>query len=395
MFLHAEFWAEDGGSWYPEAYEFGWRCLLWPVSGYLQTISRLGALASQMLPLSWAPTFFALAALTIQVAPTIFLVSDRMNGSWPSRRGRMLFAAVFLTLQNSGEVYANLTNAQWYLALLAFLVATGDLPASWRGRVFDAAVLVGSGLSGPFCLFLLPIAAWAALRPGCHGRTGRVFLVLATVAVQGTFIVLTAGPDRLPQNLGASIPLLVRIVALQVAVGALMGQHTIAWLIAWTPWYYGRLLPSGVALAWLVLTAVAVWRGTTLLRQATLFSWLVFAAALWHPNISPVTPQWQGMVWPGMGVRYYIFPMIAFLGAVFTFASDRVPALRAVGLALLLLLVANIPFDWRPNQLWPPERSWEVTDFDEQAQQFDFATPGTEFSFGTHPNGRRMLLVKH
>ena len=393
MLLHAEFWAEDGGNWYPQAYEFGWRCLLRPWSGYLQTFSRVVALASQPFPLTWAPTLFALTALAVQVSPAVFLVSHRMDGPWPSRWGRILFAIAFLTLQNSGEVYVNLTNAQWYLAILAFLVVASDLPKTSTGRIFDAAVLIMSGLSGPFCLFLLPVAAWAALRPGGRGRRERVLLVLGTVVVQGTFIVLTAAAGRLPQDLGASIPLLARIVALQVAVGALMGEHTIGWLTAWTPWY-GQSLPAGIALAWLVLTLVALWRGTALLRQATLFAWAVFGAALWHPNISSSIPQWQGMIWPGLGVRYYIFPMIAFLGALFTLASDRAPAAKAIGLALLLLLVVNIPLDWRPNQVWPPEGHWDVTDFNEQARQFETATPGTLFSMGSHPNGQKMWLIK-
>ncbi len=394
MLLHAEFWAEDGGQWYPQAYEFGWRCLLWPWSGYLQTFSRVVALASQPFPLVWAPTLFALTALAVQVAPPVFLVSDRMNGPWPSRVGRVPFALVFLTLQNSGEVYVNLTNAQWYLALLAFLVTVSDLPRSLMGRVFDGAVLILSGLSGPFCLFTLPVAVWAALRPGGQGRGKRLLLVLGTVLVQGAFIAFTAGAGRLPQDLGATIPLLARIIALQVAVGALMGEHTIGWLTTWAPWY-GRSVPFGITAAWLALTIIALWRGTVLLRQATLFAWAVFGAALWHPNISPAIPQWQGMIWPGLGVRYYVFPMITFLGAVFTLASDRVPAVRAAGYALLLVLLVNIPFDWRPNQLWPPEKHWDVTDFDDQARQFESAVPGSLHSLGSHPTGQRMWLIKH
>ena len=394
VLLNAQFWAEDGGNWYPQAYESGWRSMVWPWSGYLQSLSRLVALAVQPFPLLWAPTLFALAALAVQVAPALFLVSDRMDGPWPSRPGRAMFAVAYLTLQNSGEVYVNLTNAQWHLALLAFLVVAGDPPSSRPGRAFDAAVLALSGLSGPFCLCLLPVAAWAALRLRGRSRQERALVVLATVLIQGAFVLETAATGRIPQHLGASALLLARIVALQVAVGALMGEHTIGWLVTWAPWW-SPFVPSAIAAAWLVLTIVSLWRGSPLLRQATFFFYAVFAAALWHPNVSPVVPQWEGMIWPGLGVRYYVFPMIAFLGTLFTLASDRAPAARTAGLALLVLLAAEVPFDWRPNQLWPPEEHWDVTDFDEQARWFQAAPSGTLVSLGTHPNGQRMVLRKH
>ncbi len=207
-------------------------------------------------------------------------------------------------------------------------------------------------------------------------------------------VLLTAEAGRLPQHLGASVPLLIRIVATQIAVGALMGEHTIGLLTAWTPWQR-QSLPLVVGLVWFLVTTCALWRGSRLLRQATLFAWAVFGAALWHPNISPTTPQWEGMTWPGLGVRYYILPMIAFLGAVLTLASDHAPAARTTGLALLSLLAAEAPFDWRPNQLWPPEDRWDVTDFNKQARWFQAAPPGTLVSLGTHPNGQRMFLLKH
>src|SRR5215467_5917128 len=52
---NAQFYAEDGERWYRGAYEFGWRCLLIPEVGYLQTVSRLVAMLALLFPFSVAP----------------------------------------------------------------------------------------------------------------------------------------------------------------------------------------------------------------------------------------------------------------------------------------------------------------------------------------------------
>jgi len=44
--LNAQFYAEDGARWFADAYHMGWRCLLIPDSGYLQTVSRIIGLLS-------------------------------------------------------------------------------------------------------------------------------------------------------------------------------------------------------------------------------------------------------------------------------------------------------------------------------------------------------------
>ena len=173
--LHANFWAEDGWRWYPDAYEFGWRALLRPWSGYLQTISRLVAWLVQPWPLDWVPTLFAVVAVAVQVGAAVFLVSDRMEIAWPRRGARVLFALIYLLLPNSFEVYANLTNVQWHLAFFAFLVLASSPPSGWPAHVFDTIVLVLAGLSGPFCLFLAPMAFWRAWRersPAMFCRAG-------------------------------------------------------------------------------------------------------------------------------------------------------------------------------------------------------------------------------
>jgi hypothetical protein len=187
VILHANFWGEDGWSWYPEARDVGVASLLRPWTGYLQTISRLVALAVQPLPLAWAPTIFAAAAVAVQVGAATYFVSDRMSAAWPSRNGRILFALIYLVLPNSAETYANLTNAQWHLAFLAFLVLASSPPAGRAGAALDAVILVLSGLSGPFCVFLAPMSILRAWRDRDRRTYWRADLVAASCLVQISF----------------------------------------------------------------------------------------------------------------------------------------------------------------------------------------------------------------
>ena len=92
--LHPELWAEDGVVWLHRAYSAGWHCLTIPCAGYLQTLSRLGALLAVALPLTQAPLIFALIAFVIQLTPVVLLLSPRGALLPPSRTARWQAGAV-------------------------------------------------------------------------------------------------------------------------------------------------------------------------------------------------------------------------------------------------------------------------------------------------------------
>jgi hypothetical protein len=388
VILHAELWGEDGWFWYPDAYNAGWHSLLWPHTGYLQTISRLVALAVQPGPLTWAPTLFAGAALVMQALPAAFLLSERMDTAWPSILARLLFGFIYVALPNSFEVYANLTNAQWHLAVLAFLILVSQPARSRSGIVFDSTVLMLSGLSGPFCLFLMPIAGWQWLAERAPQSLWRLSIVALTCAVQAACLLATMAAMRSSAPLGADPVTLTRIVGLQILLGPLLGSHVTSRLSVSQPWQFD-VVPILLALAGLVLSAVAIARGSPLLRKAVLFGGLVFVATLWHPQTSLIEPQWLVLTRPGASQRYYLLPMLAWIAVLLSLANDTNRSLRPIGLMLVVLLFVGITGDWRYPRLAP-------TGFAEKARTFASAPPGTRMEFGIHPpGGTPMVLVKH
>jgi hypothetical protein len=390
----ARFWAEDGWVWYPQCYADGWRCLLIDQSSYLQTLSRVVALFSQMVPLTDAPRVFAFAALLTQAAPAIFLLSPRLSGAIPARPVRVVLALLLVAIPGMSEVYVNLTNAQWHLALLAFLVLCAAPAATWPARIFDTLVLLLGGLSGPFAPLLLPVALlWWWLQRD-RGQLWRLMLVAATAAIQISLIVAhqssrhAAGP-----GIGRSLERLVNIVVTDILGVAAFGRRAMIdhyWLVGQGWLSNGSLAATTLAgcimAGALILAIIAFLRGPWLLRAFLLFTGLEFASSL-TDGLALVQPLWVAMEgWIGM--RYYFHPIAAWLAVVVTLVCDRHPALRTIGVVLIAItLVFAIPADWELPKLGK-------TTFHHAAKAFEKAPPGTMMVFPVAPIND-MVLVKH
>jgi hypothetical protein len=226
--LHAEFWAEDGVIWYADAYAAAWHSLFFPQNGYLQTISRLIALLAQPFPLVWAPTLFAVAAVVFQTLTAVFIVSARMSTVWPSTPARFLFAFIYVALPNCFETHANLTNVQWHLSILAFFVLVSAPAESRLGKAGDLVALALSGLSGPFCIFLLPVAIWQLRVDYSTGQLHRTCIVAITSMIQGGFLLTAVAGSRSAAGLGACVGNLAHIVVVQILLGALLGSRVMS-----------------------------------------------------------------------------------------------------------------------------------------------------------------------
>jgi hypothetical protein len=352
--LRADFYGDDGWSWYPDAYHSGWHCLLMPAGGYLNTLQRLVGLAVQPFPLFWAPTLFALTGIAVQALPAVFLLSTRMAKVWPGLPARALFALIVLALPDEIEWYANLTNAQWSLALLAFLVLVSDAPRSRIAGAFDAAVLLLSGLSGPFCVFLAPVAAWQVWERRDGAAAWRLAPIALTSALQIAVFLASPLGSRTVAPLGAEPGLLARILAQQVFLAPELGLDGIQHIPQLGAWQSG-LIPWPVAASCLALTTIALWRGNNLLRNAVMFAALLLTAALLSPQASLTRPQWELLTEPPTGNRYFTFTVLAWIGVLFVLAADRNRGLRALGGGLVAaIMLWGIPHDWQlPRWPWP------------------------------------------
>ncbi len=387
--LDANFWGEDGWVWYPDAYRSGATSLLWPHSGYLQTFPRLLALLSLPFPLAWAPTLFAVAALLVRLLPPLFLLSARFDAPWPNPGARFALSALYICLPNSFEEFANATNSQWHLALLAFLVVAASPPHTVIGHLADAAILLVSGLTGPFCILLLPIGLWAWLAERNARRFATLVQIALYAAVQILFVTQTAAQTRPAVALGAGFFAFARIFALQVELGALLGIHIMARIAQDAPWRNAPALPAIVTVLGLAAGLAAFVRGGRLFRMFAVFGALILAAALLSPVVGDDAPAWVSLAIPGAGQRYYLMPMLAVIAAALTLAADRSAWLRWPGIGLCAALAVGVAGDWSYPDM-------AKTDFVARARLFATSPSGTAMTFPIHPPGvAPMALTKH
>ncbi len=388
--LNAQFWAEDGVIWYRQAYELGWQCLLLPQNGYFQTVSKLIALLSLPVALAQAPLLFNLAALSFRILPVVLLNSSRGCELVPHTGMRLLASFLYLAHPYSFEVFANVTNIHWHLALSALLVlCMGSWAGAWR-KTFDIALVLLCGVSGPFALFLGPIALWRWHRE----RNLRSFVLLAILAAtaltQLYAIAMTGDTTRTAAPLGASWTGLLRIVGGQIAAAGLLGDLWATKLFHAGVWQQAIVLPLAGALLVAGVFARALLTPGRLLPGLVFLGAALFTAALLAPQISSAAPQWPVFQNPGAGGRYAFIPIVAFHGSLLWLAfRDGHRAVRwPARLLLALVLLVAIPASWIV-------KPYADLDFRSHAMQFEAAPPGTMVQIPINPVGWTLKLRKH
>ncbi len=379
MFRHWQFYAEDGGVWFADAYNGGWlHSLTLPDGGYLNTLQRIGAGPALLAPFRYAPLLMNLFGLLWQCLPVTILLSARCR-RWGSLTTRMLFAALYIAVPHAREVHVVLTNSQWHLALVVPLLLFAAPPRSRIGQVLDVLLFALAGFCGPYGIVLVPLGLvfwWM--------RRQRWTLVQCALLSLGasTQVALLLGRSgtRFHANLGASVGLFVRLIGGNVVMGSLFGAF---------PWSVRAPFPILLVSALLgaALCFYCLRRASFELRLFTLYCLLLLLSALHSPLVISSAP-----VWPQMeethSSRYWYFPMLALLwGSAWCFQHARSRVYRFLGGAAVLATAVGIVQDWR-YPLYPDRH------FQQYAQRFDSAPVGTRVDIPENPEGWHAILIK-
>jgi hypothetical protein len=376
--LHPQFFAEDGWVWYQQAYNLHWLPSLGTAqAGYMQTLPRLGAGVSLLFPMRWAPLIMNLAGTVIQVLPVTALLSRRC-APWGPLSARILMAALYIAIPDAPEIHVVLTNAMWHLAVLQALLAFSVPPLSWRGRVSDLTLFCIGGISGPFCILLLPlIAAYWWFR---RQRWTLVVLGVTFLCVVIQVVTILHAVKRPGAPLGVTPLRLLRIVGGSIFIDSMVGTG-------------GPNLP----IPFLVLGAIGGlailfwgWRSAPLpVRLYFVFALLVLMASLRDPLLLPgSTPRWEILA-NATGIRYWFFSSLMFLwSAVWCVWQGRTRLARYAGMCVLLLMMIGVVRKWT----YPP---WPESHFATEVERFQTLKPGEHMLFPIYdPGGRAMELVK-
>jgi hypothetical protein len=156
-------WEEDGYIFLSDSLRWGFfHALATPYSGYLNTVTRLVAAPTSMLPLSWyAPVMAASGAAIVAASALVVWSASAAHIEHPLLRG-VLAAMVVLVPVTGVESLANVTFSIWFLTFACFWILLWR-PATRAGVVLAALFLFVSALSNGEMLLLLPLAALRGL----------------------------------------------------------------------------------------------------------------------------------------------------------------------------------------------------------------------------------------
>jgi hypothetical protein len=381
--INPQLWAEDGKVWFLDAYRYGpLRPLLWSDGGYLNTFQRLAGAAGLLVPIPLLPLFFSVVSLLVQVLPVAFLASNRLEPIYRRRWVRLVAGFVYLALPGTSGIGTNITGTEWHLAFLACLVVIAPRPKQLSWQSFDAATILLSGLSGPFCVFLLPAALTLAWRRGSRSQWSLAGLLLALSAVQ--LAVLAVNLPLQHSDLLTAVhvtPIVgIRLVALRMLMVPVLGTRLAFFLAG-----------QGGAVVAAVIVAVAATLTGLALRQARLEERLLMVFGLLSLGAALVLERrlWGPMLHSTAAHRYWFFPMLTWLLvlAVLTFRTRWHLVSPVCAAILAVSLLVAVPSDWAypslPNQ-----------HFQHSATEFRLAGPGQSVKFVENPPGWSFVLTK-
>ena len=146
-------WSEDGSIFLTEIYITGIASIFEPSAGYYHLYPRLVSLIVYFTDISFAPIIFLIATLI----PLFMLVAVAYR--FICSLGVNYILASFITLTAfsvplTNEIYLNLTNIQWYIFILLFLVVVYDDSRSFLPKYIFYPLLVIFSLTGPFSIYI-------------------------------------------------------------------------------------------------------------------------------------------------------------------------------------------------------------------------------------------------
>ena len=171
-FLSPQFWAEDGLVFWSQQATLGWKSIFTPYAGYYHLAPRLVAALSSLFDGGLAPTLYfagSIVFISWSAATAASCVSK-------PRLGILLGIGLMLPPIGLGEILGNVTNVQWIMAPTLALVLLPNLNPFSINRIAYASI---GALTGPFSIFLVPVAAYRIFKS--KDLVGGIILVGALI----------------------------------------------------------------------------------------------------------------------------------------------------------------------------------------------------------------------
>jgi len=381
--FHAQFWAEGGKVWYAQAYNTGPLVTLFHTyAGTFSLLTRIAGSLSLLVPLMFVPLFLNIFALLCQLLPLVMINSSRLKHLMPYRFLAIAVSLLYVGIPNSDEVFIDLANIQWHLAIVAFLVLIAGNGQSKKWQVFDIGVLLATGLTGPLGLVLLPVAAiiWWSKRTA-DNMYKLLALIITAIPQLFSLFVINAGSRVNAQPYASGLKFLKMLTG-QIITGGVLGEKHVGM-------FYNHPLTMIIILIILiyVIAYVAI-KGPAWLKLANLYAGLIIALMLVSLKPYKGFDVWNALTYPGGGQRYWYIPIFVWLVTLFWLALRGNKALKLLGvIGMLLFLSVGMPQNWKLD-------SYSDFHFSAYVKEFNSLKPGQSLKIPINPEGWHMLLHK-
>jgi hypothetical protein len=325
-----QFWAEDA-YFFQRAYVFGWSAFTEPFSGYLHTILRAVAQFAVAVDPAHGPGLFVAGSAAV----TLYVAGRTLSRRCPLPRLGGACALAVVLVPDTYEIYLNVVNLQWVIAAGLVLLLVSRDPEGPREWTHDLAAAALMGLTGPFCIALLPLFAWRAIERRTRGSAAVAAVVAACAAIQGFCVVHDP-------YVGGTAPILYRLIV--PAVGRRIGGSILtgALMAPDTDIYIG----TAVGIATLAGIAFLAFRPGARRPERRLLglAFLVLLAAAFYRTRYNI--DWYFL--PLYQARYVFVPQLIAIWLLLAAAGDTGRTARVCALLAAWALVANLPRDREP-----------------------------------------------
>lgn len=186
-FYHSQFWAEDGAMFFADAYHYGFKSLFNICMGYFHLYPRLVfcAALSIGLPLEYMPLLACYGWLFMCLVVLVY-VWYRLE---LTRTARFFVALSVVLIPIEAEVFMNLTNVQWIMAIFPILIFS-SVNSEKNRKCFwlDLLILFLCAFTGPNLLVLSPLILFMAyVDRKRYMQSKRQLLLIAMVLISLSF----------------------------------------------------------------------------------------------------------------------------------------------------------------------------------------------------------------
>lgn len=317
----------------------GTAALMLPHAGYHHLAMRLwaGMWVGLGVPVLWLPTLFVGGALLGWLAVVSFLFSSRLELRW-----RPVMLAALVLLPATHEVWFNLTNLQWTLALLWPLWWSARDPATKRGLVGESVAQALVGLTGVFVVLAAPWFVLRAIRRRSVAALVAAGVTVLAAAVQLRVALATTGGMGIEWSAGDALAVLGQRVGGLLFLPANLPTAVMTW--------------GGLSLLGLVLLGWG-WRA----RQETALRgwgvWVLLGLGVVAATLLRFPESLRPLQGGFNGERYFWVPKILLVWVILQVAARSAGWWRWAGLGLVVLALAVALPRWRLPRLedndWP------------------------------------------